>query len=102
MKISILRLHNSHLAPFCDWENVTANFIRRHAVNFIERKSLFHELFFHRRQTTMNILYHILLQCRSAETKFVNLFMLSALLGSAWLVYHFGRLAMLEISILIP
>ena len=36
MKIPILRLPYSLLAPFCDCKNVTVIFSRRHAVNFAE------------------------------------------------------------------
>jgi hypothetical protein len=50
----------------------------------------------------MSTLYQILLKCRSAEIGFVNLFMMGAVLGSAWLLYHLAKLALLEMSMLIP
>jgi hypothetical protein len=39
---------------------------------------------------------------RSAESKVIQIFVFLGLLGGAWLLYHFGNLALLEVKLFIP
>ena len=39
---------------------------------------------------------------RSAESKVLQIFVFLVSLGSAWLIYHFGKLALLKVHLFIP
>jgi hypothetical protein len=50
----------------------------------------------------MLTIQEILTKCRTLEMNFLNLFMLAAVLGSAWFIVHLAKLALLQIAMIIP